>query len=154
VTNRALLLDTNLLVLFVVGNASREFVAKHKRTTNFAAEDFDLLTEMANQVNSLIVLPNTLAETSNLLAHAGNERMKEQVFDVFRRLIPKLFEIFVPSTDACSIKEFQRLGLTDAAILHCLREGGRHLLTADLPLWHAATSLGFSATNFNHLRNY
>lgn len=37
-------IDSNLLVLLVVGTASRDYVAKHKNTKeNFDVDDFELL---------------------------------------------------------------------------------------------------------------
>jgi hypothetical protein len=42
--NRWLLIDTNLLLLYVVGTADRRIVQRHKRTRQFAPDDFDAET--------------------------------------------------------------------------------------------------------------
>jgi hypothetical protein len=38
--------DTNLLLLLVVGSASRNYVDKHKRLGDYSLDDFDLLVEL------------------------------------------------------------------------------------------------------------
>ena len=36
-------IDTNLLILLVVGSGGREFISKHRRLAIFTEEDYDLL---------------------------------------------------------------------------------------------------------------
>ena len=64
-------LDTNLLVLLVVGSESRELISKHRRLEHYSAEDFDILCEFLENANQLYVTPNTLTETSNLVGQHG-----------------------------------------------------------------------------------
>ena len=60
-------LDTNLLVLLVVGSESRELISKHRRLRDYYAEDYDILCEFLENAKTLYVTPNTLTETSNLV---------------------------------------------------------------------------------------
>jgi hypothetical protein len=41
---QTLILDTNLLVLLVVGMTSRAYISRHKRLRAFLESDFDVLT--------------------------------------------------------------------------------------------------------------
>ena len=67
-------IDANLLVLLVVGSTDRDLIPKHRRLRVFAKEDYDLLIRFITQVDRVYVTPNTLTETSNLLAqHADPE---------------------------------------------------------------------------------
>ena len=64
-------LDTNLLVLLVVGSESRELISKHRRLEHYSAEDYDILVELLQNAENLFVTPNTLTETSNLVSQHG-----------------------------------------------------------------------------------
>ena len=63
---KAVVLDANLLVLFVVGIASPSYIAKHKRLAAYTENDFALLTDLLSAAGSVIVTPNIVTETSNL----------------------------------------------------------------------------------------
>ena len=64
-------LDTNLLVLLIVGSESRELIPKHRRLEHFTVDDFDILAEFLENADRLYVTPNTLTETSNLVGQHG-----------------------------------------------------------------------------------
>jgi hypothetical protein len=145
-----LVIDTNLFVLFVVGTTNRNLVARHKRLKAFSIDDFDLLCRVIGSSLQVLVTPNTLTETSNLLAYI-DEPARTQVFETFRALILLTSEEYVESKTACEAKEFLRLGLTDSVLLQITNEP-RTLLTTDLALYLSALSRGLSAWNFNHLR--
>jgi hypothetical protein len=146
----SLVIDTNLLVLFVVGTTKRGFVTRHKRLKAFSLEDFDLLCRVIASTAEVLVTPNTLTETSNILGYI-DEPARTEVFQTFRSLVPSMQEEFVESRTAVGAKEFLRLGLTDAALLEIASES-RSLLTVDLDLYLSVLNRGASAVNFNHLR--
>lgn len=144
-------IDSNLLVLFIVGSVDRELIAKHRRLREYTVEDYDFLVELLSPANQVFVTPNTLTETSNLLGqHADPERSR--FFDTLRFLIQESQEVIVSSSDASRNDAFGRLGLTDAALLETI-SAERQLLTVDLDLYLAALQRDArSAFNFNHLR--
>jgi hypothetical protein len=148
-----LLIDTNLLVLFVVGTAAKEYIAKHKKLTEFTIEDYDLLVKLIARASEVLVTPNTLTETSNLAAYIG-EPARSKVLDVLRTVSTDSQERYVPSSAAAARRsEFIRLGLADAAMLEATAAEKVTLLTADFNLYHAALAKGSQALNFNHLRD-
>jgi predicted nucleic acid-binding protein len=147
-----LLIDTNLLVLFVVGTAAKEYIAKHKKLTEFTVEDYDLLVKLIARASEVLVTPNTLTETSNLAAYIG-EPARSKVLDVLRMVSIDSQERYVPSSAAARRSEFIRLGLADAALLEATAAEKVTLLTADFNLYHAALAKGSQALNFNHLRD-
>lgn len=144
------LLDSNLLVLFVAGMSSREYIGRHRRLRDYSEEDFDLLVEFIRPMSALVVTPNILTETSNLLSGIA-EPARSHIADTFRQIMGSMDERFVQSTRAVEQREFPRLWLTDAAVLTELANS-HVLLTADLDLYLAASQRGYSAVNFNHLR--
>ncbi|RWX48702.1 hypothetical protein VT99_10641, partial [Candidatus Electrothrix marina] len=50
-----LLIDTNLLVLFIVGTAAKEYIAKHKKLTAFTVEDYDILVRIVSDASEVLV---------------------------------------------------------------------------------------------------
>ena len=146
------LLDANLLVLLVVGSESRDLIARHRRLEHYSAEDYDILLELLEEADQLFVTPNTLTEASNLIRQHG---MPERSFLMKRLqyLIHGSQEIVVASVDASSNAEFERLGLTDAALLEAVTDD-TPLLTVDFDLYLAALESGEErAVNFTHYRN-
>ena len=122
----AYFLDTNLLVLLIVGSESRELISKHRRLEHYSAEDFDILCEFLENANQLYVTPNTLTETSNLVRQHGDPE-KSLLMRRLQFLIHESQEITVASTKASSNYNFEKLGpLTDAALLEAV--------TKDIPL--------------------
>ncbi len=146
-----LLIDTNLLVLFVVGTAAKEYIAKHKKLTAFTVEDYDMLVKIVAGASEVLVTPNTLTETSNLAAYIG-EPARSKVLDVLRAVSTTSQELYVPSSTAAHRREFIRLGLADAALLEVAAKNVT-LLTTDFDLYNAALTQGAKALNFNHLRD-
>ena len=148
-----IILDANLLLLFVVGSTSRDYIQKHKRLQSYTDDDFILLRNMLSTASSIIVTPNTLTETSNLAGYIG-DHARIKIYEVFRALVeaPENQECFIESRMAVARPEFVRLGLTDSVLLHIATES-RTLLTADADLYLAALNKGLKASNFNHFRN-
>ena len=146
-----LFIDSNLLLLLVVGRCSREIIAKHKRLRTFEARDYDILRDLAARADQVQVTPHTLTETSNLLALHG-EPERSRLFDQLRRLIYESKEVAVAGTDAANNRAFRQLGITDAALLEAISKENP-LLTVDLGLYQRALKeKPHSAINFNYLR--
>lgn len=146
-----ILIDTNLLVLYVVGAASRSYIEKHKRLTEFVVDDYDALLKLINNASAVFVTPHTLAETSNLARYIG-EPARTEVLKVLKALINDADELPISSKSASAHNEFLRLGLTDAVLLEAA-DVETILLTTDLELYLAVQATGAPAINFNHIRD-
>jgi len=126
-----LLVDTNLLLLYLIGRTNRNRISKFKRTQAYTIEDFDLLHRFMAEFKTLITTPHVLTEVSNLGDLYGQER------EVFRSWFVRTVE---GSREHCDesrlvLKEscFHRLGLTDAAIVALTRHNSL-FLTDDFDL--------------------
>ena len=90
-----LLLDTNVLLLFLVGILRPDRIGG-KRLENFTTDDFLRLVKWANEVPRHISLPNILTETSNLLGDS-----KQSLVDgggaALAKYVEKLEDVYVPS---------------------------------------------------------
>ena len=144
-------IDSNLLLLLVVGRSSRDIIAKHKRLRQFTARDYDILLDLLDGAAQVFVTPHTLAEASNLLAQHG-EPERSRLFCQLRHLIHESKEVIVAGTKASIHDAFKRLGLTDAALLAVVTKE-TPLLTVDLELYMEAVKREpKSAVNFTYLR--
>ena len=143
-------IDTNLLVLLIVGSVDRKQVGRHRRARQFAPEDYDRLSLTIGVLERVLVTPNTLTEASNLLESRSDRRF----LDRLRLVVEGSDEIVVASVEAVRNHMFPRLGLTDAVLLEAVSEE-RPLITVDLDLYVAALSKGGEAAfNFSHFRNF
>jgi len=144
-------IDTNLLVLLVVGSASRNYIQKHKRLSGYTPEDFDLLGLILSEFSEIVFLPHILAEVSNI-ARQIDFPAKRQVQVAFRVLVTTCVEFPIQSISGVQREEFGRVGLTDAVILHflALNANGINptLLTSDTELANLAQSLGYSVIDY------
>ena len=135
--DRGAFLDTNLLVLLIVGSVDRGQVERHRRTKRFTVEDYDRLVGLVEGLDRVFVTPNTLTEASNLLERRGDPRFLRKL----RNLIEVSREVVVVSAEAARTPAFERLGLTDSVLLQAISRR-RPLLTVDLDLYVAALTKG------------
>ncbi|MDY8108602.1 hypothetical protein U0C82_05460 [Fulvimarina sp. 2208YS6-2-32] len=147
---RTLLLDTNLVVLLVVGMLGPQYIRSHKRLQRYDETDFAILKTLVAASSGLVFSPHILTETSNLLRYV-DEPLRSRLSLVLMRLIDTTEERVVASRTAAQDRHFSRLGLADCVLLHLARNDAV-LLTDDLPLYLAAASAGFDAQNFAHIQ--
>ncbi|WP_099227681.1 hypothetical protein [Pseudomonas viridiflava] len=143
------MLDTNLLLLLVVGTYAVGHISVHKRTESFTADDYYILLELLAG-KEIVVTTGVLTEASNLL-WSGSRVQREALREILRLFITENVELLVDSIQACSSSEFGKLGLTDAGILVLEAQAGS-ILTADLDLHLAALARGLESENFTHYR--
>lgn len=149
------ILDTNTLLLLIVGTTDINYISAHKRTNQFTKENYQTLMDFLPSNLTIIYPPHVAAEVSNLIDFSSNQKMKSDIFHTFSTFIRQQNETSVTSFDALNRQEFINLGLTDAALLllsEMQHQGKKaHLITADLELAIAAEMAGYDVTNFNHL---
>ena len=144
-------LDSNLLVLLVVGSESRDIIPRHRRLEDYSAEDYDILLDLLREADRLFVTPNTLTEASNLIRQHG-EPERSRLMGRLQYLIHQSREVVVASASASSNPAFAKLGLADAALLEAVT-AETPLLTVDFSLYLEAIKNGADrAVNFNPLR--
>lgn len=147
---RRVLVDTNLLVLLIVGKTSTQLIGIHKRTRAYTIDDYLLLDSIVCDAGSHVTTPNILSETSSLIRQFGGPRLIE-IVSVFKLFIGSCVEVYVPSSDAAKGMHFLRLGLTDSAIL-ALEHGDITLITDDLDLYMTSALAHRKVINFTHER--
>jgi predicted nucleic acid-binding protein len=148
--NSGMLIDTNLLVLFIVGSVNYDRIETFKRTRQYTRQDYELLIRVIDRLNPLYTVAHVMAEVSNLTDLTGAELL--QARRVLKATLAILREPEMPSARAAQNRPFESLGLTDASIAAVAREYKCAVLTDDLDLYLTLGREGVTAFNFTHLR--
>lgn len=144
--NKGILIDSNILLLFLVGTYNPLRIQNFKRTQKYTVEDFDLLKSFVKFFTKVITTPNILTEVSNLCSD-----LPEQFKLEFVKQIEVLKEHYVPSSEISKLEHFKKYGLTDSGIINLVK--GKYLvLSDDLPLVGYLQSKYIDAINFTNLR--
>jgi predicted nucleic acid-binding protein len=142
--------DSNLLVLLVVGRVNPERIETFKRTNKYRKQDFDLLGSLIGSASKLYSTAHVLAEVSNLTDLKDSER--EQARHVLKEVVQQVKEISIPSVDGVNDPVYSRLGLTDAAIVVAAKQYSCQVWTDDFDLYESLGRLGLDVHNFSHYR--
>lgn len=148
--SKGLLLDSNLLLVYLIGLWNPQQIQRFKRTAAFSIEDFELLVRLVRFFDKVVTTPNILTEV-NSLSNQLSEDFKPTYYSRFSEQITLLNECYVPSQNVASMNTFARFGLTDCGIEELTRNNYL-VLTDDLRLSVHLQTTGIDALNFNHLR--
>ena len=147
--NHALVIDTNLLLLLIVGATDPVAISKFARTDEFNRGDFDTVVRIAEFFTvrkGLLTTPHVLAEVSNFLRRGARFRSTLAAF-----VMTRTEEHCEPAKHLVQDRLFPAIGLTDVGLLamacrqHCV-------LTTDGGLAAAIYSGGGAVINYNHIR--
>jgi len=138
----SLLIDTNLMILYVVGITNINQITKHKRTHSrlYTPEDFHLLVNIMRRFDRYWVTSHVLAETSNLLRQTHNELSSQLTSNLVNIVDSNFKESHYDSSELnleTNRADTALFGVTDSGILLKLNSVN-NLITDDVPLSVAA----------------
>lgn len=149
---KGIFVDTNLLLLYIVGAVERRLIKDFKRTQQFTTEDFELVSRFIDKFEVMSTTPHILTEVSNFLGKMKGDN-KIKCLAALAETINLMNEDFKPGKSLAKTKPFLKFGLADSAIADSAY--GKYLVfTEDLPLYQYLSSTGVDVINFNHLRNF
>ena len=148
------LIDTNLLLLYLIGTYDPEKISAFKRTDTFNLEDFNLLDRLIGFFPKVFTTPHILTEVSGFAAQFKSNdkanKINSVLFAVFTQLISSFSEIYELSSAISKKPEFLHFGLADAGIISI---GKKYLvLTDDSHLYGHLQGKGIDTINLNYLR--
>lgn len=152
---RGAVVDTNLILVLLLGNVDPRLIGNAARTDGYSASDYELLCEVLAHFARIVMLPQILTEAGNLLKR--NCRFPNTLLDLHLELarivhVAQTKEASVSAKRATQHPAYQALGYADAAILAATT--GRYLLlTADGPMQNMAWSAGVDVLPFDWLKN-
>jgi len=147
---RDVLIDTNILLMYIVGTLDPRLIPTFKRTKMFTVDDYTILCRFLQHFRSIVTAPNILTEVSNLAGQMADPR-RTRVFQILTQAIKVFPEHFVHSTVAVEDSAFLKLGLTDVVIAQ-IAVGDVLVLTDDFKLSQHLERSGLDVVNFNHVR--
>jgi hypothetical protein len=143
-------IDSNLLLVLLVGEFDRERVDTFKRTKHLGSEGYDTLVKFLGAFQRKVTCPHVLTEVSNLASNLYDEDLI-RFFEAFAQYAANTYEISLRSSDAVRRPELSSLGLTDTVILS--EAVGKYLvLTDDFRLAAKVNKAKGDAVNFNHIQ--
>lgn len=145
-----ILVDTNILLLYVVGLTNKQRIPIFPRTEKFISKDFELLNRILKSFQRIVTTQSVLTEVSNLANQLG-EPERSKCMGIFAAEIKKLEEPYCASRELSDDPKFQKFGLTDCGISR-LSYNRYLVLTDDFPLSQYLATQGIDAINFNNIR--
>lgn len=146
-----ILIDTNALIILIVGQIDSKLINSHRRTSIYEEQDYyDLLT-VIKDYNNLTVLPNVWTEVDNLLNNFGGEQKYKYILAI-KETIKSSSEKYITSLIGIESDSFFGLGLTDSLLLKFAKEC-EFLITSDSSLSDYAIASGIKVYDIVKNRN-
>jgi hypothetical protein len=146
---RAILLDSNLLLLLIMGSFDLRLIGTFERLNDFTVRDFEILALLASEFDKVVSTPHVLTEV-NGLANKLPSWIKPAWYDHFGQGIRLLEEHNIPAAALSSLPEFRIFGITDAAL--SMMAGETLFVTADDRLRSHLQGRQLFAASFDEIR--
>jgi rRNA-processing protein FCF1 len=145
-----ILIDTNILLCYLIGMLNPKKIPVFKRTRQFGVEDFSMICSVLRHFRKIVTTPNVLTEV-NSFSRQLKDPDRTKLSGILANHIKVLDEHYIESRIAAGRGEFAKLGLTDCGIIH-LSPKKYLVLTDDFTLANYLSKNGVDVINFNHIR--
>ena len=142
---KGLLVDTNILLLYIVGTMDINLIGNFGRTAKFTEKDFYLVSKFVDYFDIKVTTPHILTEVSNLL---GN---RKQLQFALGKYIGLTEEKFLESKQIAETKTFLQFGLADAALSETAKSSYL-VVTTDNPLFGYLISQKIDVVSLDQIR--
>jgi hypothetical protein len=147
-----ILIDTNALVLLIVGLIDQNQIRHHRRTRLYTEKDYHKLLNVIQDLSRLIVLPNIWTETDNLLNNFLTGNFRWPYIQAFKKLVANTTERYLSSESGINSNYFISTGLTDSLIIE-LGKSCDMVISADSSLSDIAKANGIRVYDLVEERN-
>ncbi|KKQ46175.1 MAG: hypothetical protein US63_C0005G0017 [Candidatus Moranbacteria bacterium GW2011_GWC2_37_8] len=153
---KGIIIDTNLLVLYIVGFYDAEYIEKFQRVKNkgYTKEDFEALLKLVSPFNKIFITPQILAEVSNLTFNDIKDNRFLEYFNEVLRIIGDIEEHHISKNMLLKMPMLSKFGFTDSSIMELAQKEDLPVITDDFPLYSLLINSGISAINMTHIRIY
>jgi hypothetical protein len=146
-----LLLDTNVLLLFLADAVSTDFARRWKRTDWFAEEHVAVMQAATSEAKRFITTPHVLTEATNLAGGgAAHDEERKRLNELLRSFASSADERYPAARVVAADAAFSRLGLADLAHAFHRRRARPLVLTDDAPLTKELEGRGLPVANLSH----
>lgn len=147
-----IILDTNLLLLMLVGAYSPDYISDYKRTQKYTREDYEWICLILKYFAKVVITPQILAEVWNFAEKIPDYHLVEFIKSSVKALeiIEEIYiekQVILSNTD-----ELQYVGVSDLSIIHAAKRGNYVIFTDDLRSYHCFMTNEVPSINLNHIR--
>ncbi len=148
-----ILIDTNALIVYLLGLMDPDIIKTHKRTQIYEPEDFFFLANIIQDPSNILVTPNTITETDNLLNNFSGERKYTYILAI-AEMIRTASEHYIQSNRVIEAPHFISHGITDIALILLAQQQEVALfITADSKLGDLAKAHSINVLDLVEYRN-
>jgi len=151
---KGIIVDSNIMLLFLVGCYDVNYINMFKRTIKYTVEEYyfirDLLTTYYK--DKVYTSPHILAELSNLSTIDGDRRGK--YFNFFTKILNNTCEIYIEKNKILEFKELPKFGITDIGIYKIAKKYNLLVLTDDFRLSSYLSDNYIDAINLRNISKY
>jgi len=152
---KGIIVDSNIMLLFLVGCYDVDFINMFKRTIKYTAEEYyfirDLLTTHYYK-DKVYTSPHILTELSNLSTIDGNRRNK--YFNIFIKILNNTCEIYIEKNKILEFDELSTFGITDIGIYKIAKKYNFLVLTDDYRLSSYLSDNCIDTINLRNISKY
>ncbi|QWR78006.1 hypothetical protein [Candidatus Magnetomonas plexicatena] len=145
------LLDTNLLLLYLVGYYDPNYIKKFKRTFKYSIEDFYFLKDYIERFDKIIITPQVLAEIWNFAEKIEVGRFGGFLISSIPQ-IAYMSENYIEKDRIISEQSFHYIGVTDTSVILTAKALKCLVLTDDFRSYIYYENNKIEVININHLR--
>jgi hypothetical protein len=146
---RSLLLDANLLLLWITSQYDLRLLRTFKRVQMFSQSDAVLLAWLIDRFQGIVTTSHVVTEASNL-ANALSSGTRSAWFALLAEFVGNTNEFSPPLKLLARKEEFVRFGATDSALAELADD--HQIVTTDYRLSGYLHSAGKQVLNFSDLR--
>ncbi|CAN5367153.1 hypothetical protein BH20ACI1_BH20ACI1_15430 [soil metagenome] len=143
---KGIFVDSEILLLFIVGTKDPNLIGNFGRTAKFDENDFILVSSFIDYFYLKITSPHILTEVSDLLGESNDFQF------ILKTYINIAEEVFLPSKNVAKSESFLKFGLADSAIIE-VSKNSYLIFTADNRFYGYLSNMGIDAVNFNLLKS-
>jgi predicted nucleic acid-binding protein len=148
---RDVIIDTNIFILFLVGQINENKIGNYTRNSLYTKEDYYFLLNILSNYDRIITSPNILTEVDNILNRiTGEDKYKYLI--LVKTIYKQTMEKYIKTETISQNWYFDALGITDSAILMMAKES-ELLISGDSSLCDYAKSLNIKIFDFKEYIN-
>ena len=149
-SSKGVVVDTDLLILYIIGSCSPDYISKFNRTYQYTIEDFQIINNLLQLFKSIIITPQILSELSNLTFKKVSKFNK--YFATVVNLLRDANERYIHKDDMLLISCLPKVGFTDLSIIEAAKNNKLLVLTDDFRLTNFLVDAKCDFINLNHIR--
>jgi len=148
---RGIIIDTNLMLVYIVGIYDPDYISQFKRTNKYDIEDFKYIHSVLSYFRKHITTPHIITELSNLSMKIQDNRLVAY-FSVFEKLLKEMDEEYINKDEVLGLPLLPKLGITDLTIIEAAKRFKYLVFTDDFRATGYMRNMRIDVLNLNDIR--